>query len=58
MFSVHIGGRESPKALVVRDYVDRMMRRLEVARSIKEKRSDDDEGIWDGKECLGEEIVA
>ena len=44
-FSVHIGGGESPKALVVRDYDDRMMRRLE------------DEGeAWGGKERQREEI--
>ena len=35
-----------------------MKGRLGVARSVKERRSEDDEGIWDGKECLGEEIAA
>ena len=35
-----------------------MKGRLEAARSVKEKRSEDDEGIWDGKVCLGEEIAA
>jgi len=31
-----------------------MKGRLEVARRVKEMRSEDDEGMWDGKECLGE----
>ena len=35
-----------------------MKGRLEVVRSVKEQRSEDDEGIRDGKECLGEGIAA